>query len=183
MIFMTIYLCIDVAPFDRDLRKCFIILDFPFFRVVLASSPPDPRSIMHPAVPPPSHIAPAPHSTPGPVMTPATAARSSTPAPTFAQTAPCTPSLAPQTVVMPTAPPSCVPNLPYPVKDTFLKNHHHFKTTSPLDLSNNGTPQGSLVHQQPPAQQDVSIAVHNATAPTKRTHDDIEIDPYSKKHC
>ena len=50
---------IDVAPIDRDLRKCFIILDFPFFRVVLASSPPDPRSVMHPAVPTSSHMAPA----------------------------------------------------------------------------------------------------------------------------
>ena len=129
---------------------------------------------------PSNHNVPAATSTPVPSVTP-TAAASSTPSYSSNPTAPYPSVLGHQTVAETTAPPSSAPDLPYPVEDTFLKNHH-VKTTFLLDPANNNiAPKGTLMHQQPPignwnpANQGVS------TTPSKRTHDTMGNDLHAKK--
>ena len=134
--------------------------------------------------PPPSSnvaAAPAAPSTPVPSATP-TAAASSNPSHLSNQSAPCPPALGPQIVAATTAPPSSAPDLPYPVVDTFLKNHH-INTTFLFDPANNIAPQGTLMHQQPPTENLNPANKGVPTAPSKRTHDAMGNDLPAKKQC
>ena len=135
--------------------------------------------------PPPSSNVPAPPPTlntsissatqqaPDPSVTLATAS------PTPAATTPLQMGhRPPQAKEVTTATPSSAPNLPYPVEETFLKNHQHVRTSFLLDPSNNITPQGSLMHQEPRKEN-----WNPAAASIKRAHNTMDYNQQAKKHC
>ena len=126
--------------------------------------------------PPASAFVPSPSPCPAPVA-------SSHPAPSFTPAVPQAPVLGSKTDEKTSAPHSTVPNLPYPLKDTFLENFHNSKSTFLLYPANKIAPQGYLMHHQQQHHGASNICNKDGPASTKRAHEAKDADHPSKKQC